>query len=34
MTGQVGIAFYMAPELYDDQDSTEKVDVYSFALLL
>jgi hypothetical protein len=24
----------MAPELYDDQDYTEKVDVYSFALLL
>jgi serine/threonine protein kinase len=34
LTRGVGTPFYMAPELFDRDDYNEKVDVYSFALLL
>jgi hypothetical protein len=34
LTGRVGAPSYMAPELYDDDDYNEKVDIYSFALML
>jgi hypothetical protein len=32
--GQVGTPLYMAPELYEERDYDEKIDVYSFALVL
>jgi serine/threonine protein kinase len=32
--GQVGTPLYMAPELYEEQNYDEKIDVYSFALIL
>jgi serine/threonine protein kinase len=34
LTGEVGTPWYMAPELYDEDDYDEKVDIYSFALML
>jgi serine/threonine protein kinase len=34
LTGQVETPWYMAPELYDAEDYNEKVDIYSFALML
>jgi serine/threonine protein kinase len=32
--GQVGTSIYMAPELYEEGDYDEKIDVYSLALIL
>jgi serine/threonine protein kinase len=34
LTAEVGTPFYMAPELFEGEEYNEKVDVYSFALLL
>lgn len=34
VNGQAGTPAYMAPELFDGVNATEKVDVYSFAVLL
>lgn len=34
VNGQAGTPAYMAPELFDGLNATEKVDVYSFAVLL
>jgi serine/threonine protein kinase len=33
-SGRVETPWYMAPELYDAEDYSEKVDIYSFALML
>jgi serine/threonine protein kinase len=34
LTQQVGTLLYMAPEMYDDEEYTNAVDVFSFALIL